>query len=128
MAVTTAGAAFYSAKLRQGLGLGGLASRGGPEQYTGAVFSENFDPGLLLSLGSFTFVPDPPSFFLSSVLVLRISVFYQFSSVLSRFYLSSFSVQSKFCTNFVSILPRFLFIFKNLSGFVVENGFVILAT
>ena len=27
-----AGAAFYSTKSRQGLGLGGLASRGGPEE------------------------------------------------------------------------------------------------
>ena len=29
----TAAAAFYSANSRQGLGLGGLASRGGPEEY-----------------------------------------------------------------------------------------------
>ena len=31
-----AAAAFYSAKSRQGLGLGGLASRGGPDMYLGA--------------------------------------------------------------------------------------------
>ena len=30
---SVAAAAFYSAKSRQGLGLGGLASRGGPENY-----------------------------------------------------------------------------------------------
>ena len=36
---TTAAAAFYSSKSRQGLGLGGLASRGGPGLINNIVHS-----------------------------------------------------------------------------------------